>query len=116
MSGISFQQTEDYDMKRCSALLLAAILLLTLFPFPKAEAEEGTNVRVLLGTGGAEKIDVAVKGTYSVGDTTFTGGTLTASINNGTITVAHSEKNTLAASKTSVRVEHTERSACFNRI
>ena len=102
-------------MKKHIAWLLALTLLLALLPAWHTEAEEGTSVRVLLGTEGASKVEVAVTGTYSVGDTTFTGGTLTASIKNGTITVSHSEKETLATSKTAVRVvrAETDRDAAY---
>ncbi|MBR3272096.1 MAG: SpoIID/LytB domain-containing protein [Clostridia bacterium] len=94
-------------MKKGFAFLLALLLLVSLPVAQRTQAED-TTVRVLLGTDGQEEITVTVKGTYAVGDTSFTDGTLTAKINNGTITVSHSEKGTLATSKESVRVVRAE--------
>ncbi|MBR0081214.1 MAG: SpoIID/LytB domain-containing protein [Clostridia bacterium] len=94
-------------MKKRIALLLALLLILT-FPLTihswAEEETEPVTVRVLLGTDGASSVAVTVLGSYSVGDTSFTGGTLTASISNGTITLSHSEKGTLYAGTKSVRV------------
>ena len=95
-------------LRRFLITLLASILMILTVPFSASETVQAGSVRVLLGTGGAEKIEIAVKGDYSVGGTLFTGGTLTASISNGTISVTHAEKGMLAASKTSVRVERAE--------
>ena len=97
-------------MRKRIALALALLMLAALPMLRHTEAEETApaTVRVLLGTEGAAQVDVTVKGTYSVGDTEFTDGTLTASINNGTITVSHSGKGMLAASTNPVRVVRLE--------
>ena len=94
--------------RKCLTVILAALLALLSVPFSASEAEQAQSVRVLLGTEGADKVKITVKGSYSVGGTPFTDGTLTASIKGGTISVTHSEKGMLAASKTSVRVEREE--------
>ena len=94
-------------MKKRIALIVALLLLIAAIPISittVAEETEPVTVRVLLGTDGASKVTVDVVGSYTVGDTSFTGGTLTASISNGTITLSHSEKGTLYAGTSAVRV------------
>ena len=95
-------------LRRCLIVILALLTALATVPFSVSETSQASSVRVLLGTEGAREVKITVKGTYSVGGTQFTDGMLTASINNGTISVTHSEKGMLAASKTSVRVERTD--------
>ena len=94
-------------MKKTIALLIAALMLVMLPAVPSAE-ENGTTVRVLLETQGEETLTITVKGTYSVGDTSFTDGTVTASVNNGTITLKHSEKGMLVSTTGTARIVRAE--------
>ena len=64
--------------RRFLIVILALLMALGTVPFSVSEAEQAESVRVLLGTEGAEKVEIAVKGSYSVGGTPFTGGTLSA--------------------------------------
>ena len=95
-------------LRKCLIVILALLTAFAAVPFSVSEAAQASSVRVLLGTEGAKEVKITVKGSYSVGGTPFTDGTLTASISNGTISVTHSEKGMLAASKTSVRVERVD--------
>ncbi len=92
-------------MKRIITALFAALLLLPLcaLRFSTGEAEE-TIVRVRLSTDDASTVSVTLSGQYAVDDKTVTGGTVTASIKNGTITLKHSSAGTLKSSSTSVRL------------
>ena len=92
------------DVKRILALLMALLLLPVLTATSQAESEESVIVRVRLSTNGADTVSVEAVGTYRVGDTTFTGGTVTASLKDGTITVEHSKLGTLATDSTSVKL------------
>ena len=85
-------------------------LLLCLFMLPvavrQAEAtEDETIVRVLLSTNEASAVTVKLAGKYAVGSKTVSGGTVTAKIKSGTITVSHSSAGVLKTSDTSVRLE-----------
>lgn len=91
-------------MRKRVAILLAVLLLVSVVPVMQQTSAEETTVRVRLSTSGASAVTVAVKGSYSVNGTSFTGGTVTASISDGTINVKHSEKGTLASDGTSVRL------------
>lgn len=90
-------------MKRWLCLLLC-LLLLPLVTRPAAAAEDETVVRVLLSTNGADTLKVKLAGTYTVDGKEMTGGTVTAKMKNGTITVSHSSKGVLQTSDTSVRL------------
>ena len=90
-------------MKRLLCLLTALLLL----PLPlqaSLGAEDETTVRVLLSTGEASSVSVSLSGKYAVGDKTVTGGTVTASIENGVITVKHSSAGTLKTTDTVTRL------------
>ncbi len=90
-------------MKKLLCLLLSLLLLPVALPAAAADDAE-TVVRVLLSSNGADTLKVSLSGKYAVGDKTVTGGTVTAKISNGTITVSHSSAGTLATTKTSARL------------
>ena len=82
------------------------ILLLLLACLPIGALGASTNdveVRVLLSTGGADSLSLTVTGAYSVNGVSFTGGTLTASLDGSAVSVKHSSKGTLQ-SAASVRI------------
>jgi peptidoglycan hydrolase-like amidase/uncharacterized protein YraI len=91
-------------MKRMLCLLLC-ILMLPIAIATATAAEEETTVRVLLSTNGADTLAVRLSGEYSVGGKKLVGGTVTAKIKNGMITVSHSSEGTLKTSDTSVRLQ-----------
>lgn len=97
-------------MRKRVAMLLAVLLLMFAVPDIRPARAEETTVRVRLSTSGASEVSVAVKGTYSVNGTSFTGGTVTASISDGGIKVKHSAKGTLASDETSVRLVRADAS------
>lgn len=87
--------------------MLCLLLCLLLFPLAvrtAAEGEDETIVRVLLSSDGADTVTVRLSGKYAVGDQTVTGGTVTASIANGTITVSHSTAGVLKTTDTVTRL------------
>ena len=99
-------------MKRIVGMLLIAILLLPLLLLHVSVGEsQDTTVRVRLSTGDADTVSVSLSGKYSVGGTAVTGGTVTASLKNGTITVKHSSKGTLKTAADSVRLVRVGTSA-----
>lgn len=81
-------------MKRKLSLLILCLLLVSLLPLTPLQAEE-EQVRVLLSTGSKSKLTLELFGTYTCGDTTVEGGTLTVTASKSTITLTHSEKGTL---------------------
>lgn len=81
-------------MKRKLSLLILCLLLVSLLPLTPLQAEE-EQVRVLLSTGSKSKLTLELYGTYTCGDTTVEGGTLTVTASKSTITLTHSEKGTL---------------------
>ncbi len=87
-------------MKKLLCLLLCLLLLPIALPVVSAD-DADTVVRVLLSTNGADTLKVTLSGQYAVGDKTVTGGTVTAKISDGKITVSHSSAGTLASTKTS---------------
>ena len=91
-------------MKRLLCLLLACMLL-PLAAQAKAETVNDTIVRVLLSSGDADSVSVALTGKYAVNGKTLNGGTVTATLKNGRITVVHSSAGKLATSAESVRLE-----------
>ncbi len=90
-------------MKRILCLLLCLAMLPIMLPAP-ASAETETTVRVRLSTADATTVSVKLTGQYAVGDTALNGGTVTASISSGKITVSHSKEGKLKTSSSSVRL------------
>ena len=91
-------------MKRVLCLVLC-LFMLPIAIRQASAAEDETIVRVLLSTNGADTLTVKLSGKYAVGSKTVNGGTVTAKIKNGTITVSHSSAGTLKSSNTSVKLE-----------
>lgn len=91
-------------MKRLACLLLCLLLLPVTFRSTKAAADE-IVVRVLLSSGGADTVSVRLSGSYAVDGKTVTGGTVTAKLSGGKITVSHSEAGTLKTSDGDIRLE-----------
>ncbi|MBQ6234440.1 MAG: SH3 domain-containing protein [Clostridia bacterium] len=91
-------------MKRMLCLLLC-LLMLPIAIRPAKAAEDETIVRVLLSTNEASAVTVKLSGKYAVGSKTVNGGTVTAKLKNGKITVSHSSAGVLKTSDTSVRLE-----------
>ena len=92
-------------MKRIVCMLLIATLLLSGLALHVGAGESQESVvRVRLSTGDAESVSVTLSGTYSVDGTTVTGGTVTASIKDGTITLRHSSAGKLKTTTTSARL------------
>ncbi len=91
-------------MKRLLSLMLVILLLLPALPASKSAADE-TTVRVLLSTDASSTVSVTLSGKYAVGDKTVTGGTVTASIENGVITVRHSSAGVLKTTDTVTRLK-----------
>lgn len=89
-------------MKRMLCLLLCILML--PIAFRSARAEEETTVRVLLSTNGADTLTVRLSGKYAVGSRTVTGGTVTAKIKDGTITLSHSSAGVLKTTDTVTRL------------
>ena len=90
-------------MKRWLCLLLCLVLL----PFvtrSAAAAEDETVVRVLLSTNEADTVKVKLAGKYTVDGKEITGGTVTAKMDDGTITVSHSSAGVLQTSEKTVRL------------
>lgn len=81
-------------MKRKLSLLLICLLLVSLLPLTPLQAEE-EQVRVLLSTGSKSILTLELFGTYTCGDITVEGGTLTVTASGSTITLTHSQKGTL---------------------
>ncbi len=95
-------------MKRTLCFLLCLLLCLPILPIALRSteaAEEETVVRVLLSSGGADTVSVKLAGKYAVGDKTVTGGTVTAKIKDGKITVSHSSAGTLKSSTGDIRLK-----------
>ena len=90
-------------MKRILCLLLC-LLLLPLAVQTSEGAENDVTVRVLLSTGDADTVTVRLSGKYAVGSKTVTGGTVTAKLANGTITVSHSTAGVLKTTDTVTRL------------
>ena len=90
-------------LRRLAAILLAAFVLLPMLPTEpnstQADDLNDTVVRVLLSTDGADSVTVTLAGKYAVGDKSFSDGTVTATISDGTITLKHSSKGTVEAAK-----------------
>ncbi len=99
-------------MKRIISGLLVALLLLPLclLHISSGDAEE-TIVRVLLSTDAANTVIVKLSGQYAVDDKTVTGGTVTASIKDGKITLKHSSAGTLKTTTKSARLVRVGTSA-----
>lgn len=70
------------------------MLLVSLLPLTPLQAEE-EQVRVLLSTGSKSKLTLELFGTYTCGDTSVEGGTLTVTASGSTITLTHSPEGTL---------------------
>ncbi|MBR0507653.1 MAG: SH3 domain-containing protein [Clostridia bacterium] len=90
-------------MKRMLCLLLC-LLLFPLAVQTAADGETDVTVRVLLSSGGADTVTVKLSGKYAVGDRSVTGGTVTASIADGVITVSHSTAGVLKTTDTVTRL------------
>ncbi len=90
-------------MKRIACLLLCLLLLPIAFRTAEA-AEDEIIVRVLLSSGGADTVTVRLSGEYAVDGKSVTGGTVTAKLSNGKITVSHSALGTLKTSDGDVRL------------
>lgn len=97
-------------MKRLLCLLLCLCLLPIAIRSASA-AEEETTVRVLLSTNGADTLTVQLTGKYAVDGKKISGGTVTATIDNGKITVSHSSAGVLQTSGSSVRLKRVGTSA-----
>lgn len=92
-------------MKRLIGILLIAALLLPMLALHVSTGEsQETTVRVRLSTGDATSLRVTLSGKYSVDGKTVSGGTVTASIKDGTITLKHSSAGTLKSTTTSARL------------
>lgn len=63
---------------------------------PPADDVDSAFVRVRLSTGGAQRVSVAVEGTYRCNGTSFTGGMLTLELNDAHVRVLHSELGPLS--------------------
>lgn len=94
-------------MKRILALLLVLALVPMVSVTGEAVAED-CIVRVRLSTDGASKVTVGVTGNYSIGNTEFSGGTITATFRDDTITVTHSKHGKIASDPDSVRLVRSE--------
>lgn len=92
-----------------SVIFLLVCLLLAAVPFPArsyaaeedavsaaADDVDSVFVRVRLSTGGAQRVCIAVEGTYRCNGTPFTGGTLTLRLRGEHVTVTHSELGLLS--------------------
>ena len=90
-------------MKRMLCMLLCLLLLPIALTAAGAENEE-TIVRVLLSSNAASTLTVRLTGEYAVGAKTVQDGTVTAVLENGTITVSHSKEGVLASTETSARL------------
>ena len=97
-------------MKRLLCLLLCLCMLPVSIRSSSATEEE-TIVRVLLSTNGADTLTVQLVGKYAVGGKKISGGTVTAAIDNGKITVSHSSAGVLQTSPASVRLTRVGTSA-----
>ena len=97
-------------MKRLLCLLLCLCMLPVSIRSSSATEEE-TIVRVLLSTNGADTLTVQLVGKYAVGGKKISGGTVTAAIDNGKITVSHSSAGVLQTSSASVRLTRVGTSA-----
>ncbi len=97
-------------MKRLLCLLLCLCMLPVSIRSASATEEE-TIVRVLLSTNGADTLTVQLVGKYAVGGKKISGGTVTAAIDNGKITVSHSSAGVLQTSSASVRLTRVGTSA-----
>ncbi len=99
-------------MKRTVCIILIAfVILLSALALPYATASAAVNdsyIRVLLSASGKATATISVTGNYSVGDTAFTGGTLTASVSGGKVSLSHSALGKLASDVTSVTVARGE--------
>lgn len=86
--------------------LLCIVLCLFMLPIcvNSVEADDEVIVRVLLSTNGADTLTVQLSGKYAVGDKTVTGGTVTAKMSSGTITVSHSTAGVLKTTDTVTRL------------
>ena len=92
-------------MKRIVCMLLIAALLLPVQLLHVSAGETAdTVVRVRLSTGDAVSVSVTLSGKYAVDGKTVTGGTVTASIKDGTITLSHSSAGTLKTTTSSARL------------
>ena len=90
-------------MKRLLCLLLCILLL----PLARAAAEtDGTEtvVRVRLSTGDADTVTLKLSGKYALDGKTVSGGTVTATLKNGKITVTHSTAGTLKTTTSSAKL------------
>ena len=81
-------------MKRLLCMLLC-LLLLPIAPASVEAEETEPTVRVLLSTGEASTLSVKLSGKYAVDGTTVNGGTVTAKLADGKITLSHSTAGTL---------------------
>lgn len=90
-------------MKRMLCMLLVLMLLPIAFRATSADETE-TTVRVRLSTGDADSLSLKLSGQYAMDDKTVSGGTVTAKIKNGKITVSHSSAGTLQSTTSSLRL------------
>lgn len=90
-------------MKRLLCMFLCLLLLPVAVRVSTAEETE-TIVRVLLSGGGADSVSLKLSGRYAMGDKTVSGGTVTAKIEDGRITVSHSSQGTLGTTTSSLRL------------
>ena len=90
-------------MKRLFCLVLCLLLLPIAATSAGADENEQT-VRVLLSSGEASTLSVKLTGKYAVDGKNVTGGTVTATLADGKITVSHSSAGVLKQSGSSVRI------------
>ena len=91
-------------MRKLQVLCISALLLVSALLMPQmAAAAEDPVVRVLLSTGTPTQLTISLKGSYTIGSRTVTGGTLTVSRSGSNVAVAHSSAGTLA-SASSIRI------------
>lgn len=82
-------------MKRILTLALAIVLAIPLFGTGVSTAATEPIIRVLLSTGTPSSIQITLNGTYKVGNSSLSGGTLTATYSGGKIKLTHSSAGTL---------------------
>ena len=90
-------------MKRLICFLLCLMLLPIAFAASTADEAEPV-VRVRLSTGDADSVALKLSGKYEMNGKTVSGGTVTAKIADGKITVTHSTAGTLQSTTSSLRL------------
>lgn len=86
-------------MRKIVAKLIAfAVAFTAIFSAARQNAlADGQSVRVALSIGSVTKISVTLSGAYRIGDKTVQDGTLTAQVQNGTVTLSHSAAGTVSS-------------------